>query len=387
MKRITILGSTGSIGRSALEVISRHKDRFEVAGLAAKNNIDLLEEQVKTFTPKIIAVADEKAAIELSRRMGTRQEILAGEEGINAVAAYKDCDFVLSAVVGFSGLIPTLHAIKAGKTIGLANKETLVTAGSIVMAEAKKCGVKILPVDSEHSAIFQCMEGHDIKYLKGIILTASGGPFAGKKAAELKNIRPVDALKHPNWRMGKKITIDSATLMNKGLEVIEAHHLFGLPAEKIRVLIHPQSIIHSMVEFIDGTILAQASTPDMRGPISYALSYPERLNDALAPLELDLIEKLSFSRPDTENFPCLNYAYEAQKKGGTMPTVLNASNEIAVNAFLNNRIFFNDIPVIIRETMQAYIPVPAPGIGEIIEADKWAREKAEEYIKNVKVNR
>lgn len=384
MKRVSILGSTGSIGRSALEVISRHKDRFEVAGLVARKNIDLLEEQIKTFAPKIIAVADEKAALELSRRVGTKQEILVGEEGVNAVAAYKACDFVLSAMVGFSGLMPTLHAIKAGKTIGLANKETLVTAGSIVMAEAERSGVKILPVDSEHSAIFQCMEGHDMKYLKGIILTASGGPFAGRKTAELKNIRPVDALKHPNWKMGKKITIDSATLMNKGLEVIEAHHLFGLPAEKISVLIHPQSIIHSMVEFVDGCILAQASTPDMRGPISYALSYPERLAHALAPLELDVIEKLSFSRPDTENFPCLNYAYEALQKGGTMPTVLNASNEIAVNAFLNGRIFFNDIPVIIKHTMHAYKPVPATGIGEIIEADKWAREKTEEYIKKCK---
>lgn len=383
MKRVSLLGSTGSIGQSALEVISRHKDKFEITGLAAKSNIDLLEKQIKTFAPRIVAVADEKAALELKKRVGTAQEILAGEEGIKAVAEYEACDFVLSAMVGFSGLIPTLHAIKAGKTIGLANKEALVTAGSIVMTEAKRFGVKILPVDSEHSAIFQCLEGHDLKYLKGIILTASGGPFAGKKAAELNGIRPVEALNHPKWKMGKKITIDSATLMNKGLEIIEAHHLFGLPAERIRVLIHPQSIIHSLVEFVDGSLLAQASTPDMKGPISYALAYPERLEDAMVPLELDIIETLSFSRPDTDNFPCLNYAYEALKEGGTMPTVLNASNEIAVNAFLKGRIFFNDIPVIIIGTMHSHKPVPATEIGTIIEADKWAREKAEKILKNI----
>ncbi|HET6515768.1 MAG TPA: 1-deoxy-D-xylulose-5-phosphate reductoisomerase [Thermodesulfovibrionales bacterium] len=380
MKRIAILGSTGSIGRSALDIISRHRDRFVVVGLAARSNIALLEEQVRVFSPKVVAVADERAALELTRRLGTKTEICSGEEGINAVAAYSESDFVLSAMVGFSGLVPTVLAIRAGKTIGLANKEVLVTAGDIVMEEAKAAGVRLLPVDSEHSAIFQCMDGQDARYLKRIILTASGGPFVGKKSEDLKDVSPEDALNHPNWKMGRKITIDSATLMNKGLEVIEAAHLFGLTAERIDVLIHPQSLVHSLVEFNDGSMLAQISLPDMRGPIAYALSYPERLSDTVATLRLDEIGKLTFQTPDTGSFPCLRYAYEALKEGGTMPAVLNAANEVVVNAFLEKRISFHDIPVIINKTMESHEVQEAIELDAVIEADRWARARAAEYI-------
>ncbi|MCL4474962.1 MAG: 1-deoxy-D-xylulose-5-phosphate reductoisomerase [Nitrospirae bacterium] len=381
MKKIVILGSTGSIGRMALDVISRSRDRFSVIGLVAGKNIDLLESQVKTFQPKIVAVAGEGDAQKLRKRLGPRPEVLAGGEGINAVAAYGGADFVLSAMVGFSGLMPTLHAIRAGKAIGLANKETLVIAGTIVMEEAKGHGVVILPVDSEHSAIFQCIEGHDRRYVKRVILTASGGPFMGKTIEELKVVTPEDALKHPKWNMGKKVTIDSATLMNKGLEVIEASHLFGLEADRIDVLVHPQSIVHSMVEFSDGGLLAQISMPDMRGPIAYALSYPQRLENTVPPLELDTIGKLTFYRPDSESFPCLGFAYDALREGGTMPAVLNAANEVMVNAFLKGRISFTQIPVIIKKTMHSHKTQKAAELDAVIEADRWAREKAEEYIK------
>ena len=381
MKRIVILGSTGSIGRMALEVISRSRDRFAVAGLVAGKNIDLLESQVKTFQPAIVAVAGEDDARELRKRLGPRPEVLAGGEGINAVASYGGADFVLSAMVGFSGLIPTLHAIRAGKVIGLANKETLVIAGTIVMEEAKDHGVVILPVDSEHSAIFQCIEGHDRRYVKRVILTASGGPFMGRTLEELKGVSPEDALKHPKWNMGKKVTIDSATLMNKGLEVIEASHLFALDADRIDVLVHPQSIVHSMVEFTDGGLLAQISMPDMRGPIAYALSYPQRLENTVPPLELDAIGKLTFERPDSESFPCLGFAYDALREGGTMPAVLNAANEVMVNAFLKGRIPFTHIPVIIKKTMHSHKTQKAAELDAVIDADRWAREKAGEYIK------
>lgn len=380
MKRIVILGSTGSIGRNALDVISRHRDRFKVAGLSAGSNIDLLEEQINIFKPPVVAVADGKSAGELRRRIAKGTEVLSGEEGINTVAAYKESDFVLSSIVGFSGLIPTLSAVRAGKVVGLANKESLVTAGPIVMKEAEQYGSKILPVDSEHSAIFQCVDGRDRGFLKRVILTASGGPFVGKKSGELKDVKPADALNHPNWKMGRKVTIDSATLMNKGLEVIEAAHLFSLAADRIAVLVHPESILHSLVEFTDNTMLAQMSVPDMRGPISYALSYPERLNSTVARLELEMIGKLTFYPPDTESFPCLKYAFDALKEGGTMPAVLNAANEVAVNAFLDKRVSFNTIPVIIEKTMNSHDTKRDNQLDSVIEADRWARKKAEEYV-------
>lgn len=383
MKHVTILGSTGSIGRSALEVISRCRDRFKVVGLTAKNNIELLEEQIKAFNPEIAAVADETCALELRKKLGIR--VLSGDSGIAEVASYNKADFVLSGIIGFAGLFPTLSAVRAGKTIGLANKESLVVAGEIVMKDAVKSGAKIIPVDSEHSAIFQCIEGRSRESVKRIVITASGGPFLGKSSSELNKVTIEDALKHPNWDMGKKITIDSATLMNKGLEVIEAHRLFGFSPDMIDVLIHPQSIIHSMIELKDRSCIAQLSVPDMKGPISYALTYPERLDDGHIPcLDLSAIGKLTFQKPDTECFPCLLYAYEAMKEGGTMPAVLNAANEVAVAAFMQSEIGFNDIPVVINNTMQLHERKPALEIDAVVEADRWARKKAKEYVNKVR---
>jgi 1-deoxy-D-xylulose-5-phosphate reductoisomerase len=387
MKRITILGSTGSIGRNALDVISHHRDWFKVAVLTAGKNIDLLEKQIKSFSPEVVALADEIAARELQKRTGKHHassfRILSGQDGVAEAAAYKDSDFVLSAIVGAAALIPTIKAIRSGKTIGLANKEALVMAGRIVTEESKKYGVRILPVDSEHSAIFQCIEGHGRSDLRRIILTASGGPFAGKSIKELHDITPKDALRHPRWKMGKKITIDSATLMNKGLEVIEAHYLFGLPSQKIDVLIHPQSIVHSMVEFHDRSCIAQLSIPDMRGPIAYALTYPRRLKDVIQGLSLDKIGALTFKKPDNKCFPCLSYAYTALDAGGTMPSVLNAANEVAVSAFLKGAIKFTEVPVIIRKTMDHHIVISEAELDVVIEADRWARKKAEEIIKSL----
>jgi len=382
MKRVTILGSTGSIGRSTLDVVANNRDNFKIVALTAGRNIELFEEQIRSFRPEIVAVADSEIANVLLKRIDGI-EILSGAEGINRVASYENSDFVVSSIVGSAGLIPTITAIRAGKSIGLANKEALVMAGEIVIAEAKKNTVKIIPVDSEHSAVFQCMGAYSKAEIKRIILTASGGPFFDKKKGDLEKIAVRDALKHPNWNMGQKITIDSATLMNKGLEVIEACWLFDMPPEKINVLIHRQSIVHSMVEFKDRSFLAQMSVPDMRGPISYALSYPERLSDTIPPLELDAIESLTFRKVDHDTFPCLSYAYEAIKTGGTMPCVLNASNEAAVNAFLASKIGFNDIPLIIKKTIDNHNVRPASTLESVLDADRWAREKAEQYIKEL----
>lgn len=387
MKRITVLGSTGSIGRNALDIIAHYRDKFEVVVLTAGNNVNLLEEQIKIFSPKVVALASEKAAEDLRKRLKKKYfldlEILHGQSGISEAASYKESDFVLSAIVGAAGLIPTLSAIRSGKTIGLANKEALVMAGEILMEESRNAGVTILPVDSEHSAIFQCIEGHKKSNIKRIILTASGGPFAGRSKKYLESIRPEEALKHPRWKMGKKVTIDSATLMNKGFEVIEAHYLFGIPPDRIDVLIHPQSIVHSMVEFIDGNCIALLSMPDMKGPIAYALTYPERLENVLSELDLGKIRTMSFEKPDIKSFPCLSYAYKALEVGGTMPSVMNAANEVAVNAFLNNQIKFTDIPVIINKTMKAHKVALKLNLDAIMEADAWARGKAKEIIKGM----
>ncbi|MDH4233278.1 MAG: 1-deoxy-D-xylulose-5-phosphate reductoisomerase [Nitrospirota bacterium] len=382
MKNIAILGSTGSIGRNTLDVIAQNRDRFRVTALAAGSNIDLFEQQIKIFSPGLIAVADKDAASALRKRL-KGVEILSGEEGINRVAAHEEADFVISAIVGSAGLLPTITAIKAGKTVGIANKEALVMAGDIVMKEAKKNKVKILPVDSEHSAVAQCIEGQNSSEIRRIILTASGGPFVDRTKKDLHHIKAKDALKHPNWSMGRKITIDSATLMNKGLEVIEACWLFDLPPEKVDVLIHPQSIIHSLVEFKDRSCLAQMSMPDMRGPISYALSYPERLAEPIPGLELEKIGSLTFRKPDHDLFPCLSYAYEAIKTGGTAPAVLNAANEIAVHAFLADAVGFNDIPVVIKKTVESHTVNTAPDLADVLEADRWAREKAVLYVKEL----
>lgn len=387
MKRLTILGSTGSIGRSTLDIVTSRRDRFKIAVLTAGNNIDLLEKQIKSFSPDVVAVSDEGAAAELRRRIGRRHssrlKILSGPDGVAEAAAYSNSDLVLSAIAGAAALVPTISAIRSGKTIGLANKESLVMAGSIMIEESRKYGAVILPVDSEHSAIFQCIKGHRKSDVRRIILTASGGPFADRSFGELNDITPEDALKHPKWKMGKKITIDSATLMNKGLEVIEAHHLFRLAPQRIDVLIHPQSIVHSMVEFNDRSCIAQLSVPDMKGPISYALSYPERLDDVIDGLDLNEVGSLTFKRPDSACFPCLSYAFTALEAGGTMPSVLNAANEVAVNAFLKGEIKFTEIPVIIRNTMNCHEVMPCTELDGVIQADRWAREKAGEVIKSL----
>lgn len=382
MKRITILGSTGSIGQSTLDVISRNSSEFRAVALVAGSNIDLLEEQISAFRPEVVAVADEKMAEKLSLRVhGTK--ILFGSDGIQQAAAYESADMVISAIVGAAGLLPTLTAIRAGKDVGLANKEALVMAGSIVMSEAKKNGVRIIPVDSEHSAVYQCLEGRRKEDVRRIILTASGGPFVNRAKDELEDITAEDALKHPNWSMGRKISIDSATLMNKGLEVIEACWLFDLSPDLVDVLVHPQSIVHSMVEFTDRTFLAQMSMPDMRAPIAYALSWPDRLEVPLQGLELERIGQLTFKKPDQDSFPCLTYAYEAIRQNGTVPAVLNAANEVAVHAFLDKNIGFNDIPAVIRRTVKAHAVDLQPSLDDVIAADRWARLTAGSFIKEI----
>jgi 1-deoxy-D-xylulose-5-phosphate reductoisomerase len=387
MKRIAILGSTGSIGRSALDIVSAHRDRFRVTVLTAGSNVALLDKQVESFAPDVVAVADNKAARELKRRIGKKRAslltILSGQDGIADAAAYEDSDFVLSAIVGAAGLIPTLSAVRSGKTIGLANKEALVMAGRILISESKKYRSKIIPVDSEHSAIFQCIEGHRKAVIRSIILTASGGPFAERRPADMVDITPEEALKHPRWKMGKKITIDSATLMNKGFEVIEAHHLFGLPLQSIDVVIHPQSIVHSIVEFKDRSCIAQLSVPDMKGPIAYALTYPQRIDNIIDGLSLHEIGTLTFKKPKKISFPCLSYAYRALEAGGTMPSVLNAANEVAVNAFLKGIIRFTEIPIIIRETMEEHTVKSDTELHAVIEADQWARKTAERVMKTL----
>lgn len=378
MKRVTVLGSTGSIGRSALDVIAGHGDRFKVVGLTAHRNTDLLVRQVEEFRPEVVAVSDEEAASRIRGKVPV--PVLHGEEGLCRVASLEEADFVLSAIVGFAGLMPTLAAVRAGKTVGLANKETLVVAGDIVVKEARDAGAKILPVDSEHSAVFQCMEGRDREHVRKVILTASGGPFVGRSLEELSRVTPADALNHPNWAMGRKITVDSATLMNKGLEVIEAHHLFGLDPERIDVLIHPQSVVHCVVEFTDGSAIAQMSVPDMRAAIAYALSHPERLSDVVAPLDLSALGRLTFQKPDLESFPCLSYAYEALREGGTVPSVLNGANEVAVEAFLEGKIGFTDIPAIIKDVMKTHGKDEVKSVEAVLRADRWARQRAGELI-------
>lgn len=385
MKKIAILGSTGSIGKNTLEIVQTFPERFKVIGLTAGKNISLLKDQIDKFRPEIVAVSTEKDYKDLKRLIkGKKPEILFGAEGISIISSLPDIDIVVSAIVGAAGLLPTFSAIKAGKTIALANKETLVMAGEIINAEVKKNKARILPIDSEHSAIFQCIEGRKKRDIKKIILTASGGPFLGKSKKQLEKVTPENALKHPSWIMGKKITIDSATLMNKGLEVIEAHHLFNMPAENIDVMIHPQSIIHSMVELVDGSFIAQMSVPDMKGPIAYALSYPERLLNVLNDLKLEKINTLTFLKPDHKNFPCLNLAYQALKTGGSMPAVLNAANEIAVDSFLKGIINFNTIPVIINKVMDMHSPSNSTNIEEILAVDRWAREEAYKFINKVR---
>lgn len=387
MKSLVILGATGSIGRSTLKIVDRFPERFTVKVLAAKSSVQRLAEQILKFKPDAAVVYDTDTAKALAQRLPPRSnlEILHGPDGYCAAAQWSGADMVVAAMVGAAGLAPTMAAIDAGKEIALANKETLVMGGALVTAAAARRGVRILPVDSEHSAIFQCLQGQRRQDLDKVILTASGGPFRETPAGEFACISPQQALKHPNWQMGAKITIDSATLMNKGLEVIEAKWLFDLPPEKIEVLVHPQSIVHSMVAFRDGSIIAQMGIPDMQGAIAYALSCPQRLALGQPLPDLAGLGALTFELPDLGRFPCLALAYEACHVGGTMPAVLNAANEVAVAAFLSGRLAFPAIYQVIRETMAAHDPEPADDLAGVLSADARARRVAQTKVEQLGV--
>jgi 1-deoxy-D-xylulose-5-phosphate reductoisomerase len=387
VKRIAILGSTGSIGQSALAVVDAHPDRLKIVALAAGENADLLASQVARYEPSIVALAS-GAAVDRLRAGGVRQLPTiapSGRDGLVAVASHPDADLVLCASAGTDALEAVLAAIEAGKTIALANKEVLVMAGGIVTEAARRNGVAILPVDSEHNAVHQCIHGRELADLRRIILTASGGPFRGRSASELSDVSAADALKHPTWRMGRKITIDSATLMNKGLEVIEAHWLFGLRADQIDVLLHPQSIVHSMVELTDGSLIAQLGVADMRLPIQYAFSYPERWQTSLGSLDLARAGRLDFDRPDTEAFPCLRLAYRALDAERSLPVVLNAANEVAVSRFLEGRIGFRAIPQIIEQTMDVHRPAEVSTLAAVRAVDDWARGHADDVARGLEL--
>ncbi len=381
MKNISILGVTGSIGTQALDVLRFHKDKFKLVAISAYKNIDLTLDIIEEFKPRVVAINDKASFEKLKNIKGTLDydfELLYGMEGLIKVATLKEVHTVLTSVVGMIGLKPTLEAIKCKKDIALANKETLVVAGELVMNEAKKYGVKILPVDSEHSAIFQCLQGNDLKSVDKIIITASGGPFRGYSKKQLENVTLNQALNHPKWSMGKKITIDSSTLMNKGLEVIEAHWLFDCDYENIEVVVHPQSMIHSMVQYKDGAVIAQLGVIDMKLPIQYALNYPLRDNNISEKLDFYKINELNFYKPDTEVFRCLKLAYKAGKMGGLMPTILNGANEVCVDLFLNEKIKYLDIPTIVEECMEVFKNDMEVSLRNIIDLDKSVRE----YIMN-----
>lgn len=377
MKNITILGSTGSIGTQTLDIV-RANDDLRVVAIAAGSNIQKIEEQIREFHPEIVCVYNEEAAANLKIAVAdTSVKVVAGMDGLIETAVYKGADIVVTAFVGMIGIRPTLEAIKAGKDIALANKETLVTAGHLVIQAAKDYGVKILPVDSEHSAIFQSLNGENRKEIDKILLTASGGPFRGRTREQMKDVKVEDALKHPNWTMGRKITIDSATMVNKGLEVIEAKWLFDVDFDDIQVVVQPQSLIHSMVQFKDGAIIAQLGTPDMRLPIQYALYYPERRFLAGDRVDFGKIARITFENPDTDNFIGLKLAYEAGRIGGSMPTVFNAANEKAVAKFLDRKIEFLEITDIIQYCMENHKVKENPSVSEILEIEQWAYELIE----------
>jgi len=384
MKNIALLGATGSIGVSTLEVARTHPEEYKIVALSAGRNKDLLLKQIEIFRPAAVAVLDESVAAEVCSDLPAHNapEVFFGVEGFVRLATFEGVDTVVSAITGAAGLVPTFEAIRAGKNVALANKETMVMAGPLVMAEAVKRGVTILPIDSEHSAILQSLQGHAREDLKRVILTASGGPFRDLSLDGMRGVTAAQALRHPNWQMGPKITIDSATLMNKGLEVIEARWLFDLKMDQIDILIHPQSIVHSMVEYRDGSVISQMGRPDMTIPISYALSYPRHLVNALPPLDLETIGDLSFKKPDMSRFKCLELALKAGKAGGSMPAVLNGANEIAVEAFLKGKIGFLDIPNVIEKTMNAHTHSTIDTIEAVIAADEWARDTATGQLPN-----
>ena len=383
MKNISLLGSTGSIGKQTLEVAAANPDKMKIRVLAAHASDTILEEQIRAVEPDFAVLTDKEAAARLKARYNGKTEILAGEEGLLAAATYSEVDTVLASMVGYAGLRPTMAAINCGKNIALSNKETLVAAGSLVMEAVAKNNVSLTPVDSEHSAIFQALQGGKEDEVKRLLITASGGPFRGKKRSELETVTLAQCLNHPNWSMGKKITVDSSTLANKGLEVIEAHWLFNMPYEKIDVVVHPQSIIHSLVEFCDGSVIAQLGEPDMRLPIQYALSYPCRYHKAFDQLDLIKAGTLTFEAPDMEAFPSLRIAIDCGKAGGTLPCVFNAANEEAVYAFLDNKIKYLDIPYITEKVASLHQNIAAPCIEDIERADAEARAAAQSIIANL----
>ncbi|HNY50719.1 MAG TPA: 1-deoxy-D-xylulose-5-phosphate reductoisomerase [Smithella sp.] len=385
MKKITLLGSTGSIGCSTLDVVEKNPDRFQIVALAAGENIHKIKRQIERCKPKLVSVKTKETALKLREALTTRHrvKILYDVEGMKEVASFPSADIVVSAIAGSAGLVPTLAAIEAGKDIALANKETMVLAGEIVTKKAAKKGINIIPVDSEHSAIFQCLQGNRRENLRKIILTASGGPFLKYTVRQLQKVTLNQTLRHPKWKMGKKITIDSASMMNKGLEIIEAKWLFNVDISAIDVLIHPQSIVHSMVEFIDGAFLAQMGVPDMKIPIAYALSYPERMKNDIVPLNLAKEKTLEFYQPDVKKFPCLDIACHACLDGGTAPAVLNASDEIAVEAFMQKMIRFVDIPVIIEKVLNDHKIIKKPSLEDILSSDRWARIKTKTIIERM----
>jgi 1-deoxy-D-xylulose-5-phosphate reductoisomerase len=385
MKQIAILGSTGSIGCNTLRVVDALKGEFGVAALGAGSNVELLTRQVEQYRPRMVSVSDEESAEKLLyelKRLGvvSLPEIGVGVDGLCEVATCDGVEIVIGAVVGALGLLPTYRALELGRRVALANKETLVVAGELMTRAAAESGAELLPVDSEHNALHQCLRGERRGEVKRLILTASGGPFRNSSKEEIENATRDNALNHPTWRMGAKITIDSATMMNKGLEVIEARWLFNVSADDIDILVHPQSAVHSMIELVDGSIIAQLGVTDMRHAIQYALTYPERRPAELPPLDLTTLGKLEFFAPDTEKFPCVKLAYDALRRGGTMPAVLNAANEIAVAAFLDEKIRFGDIPRLIRAACEAHTPQPASSLDTVLAADRWARDWVEQEI-------
>jgi len=384
MKQIAILGSTGSIGCNTLRVVDALKGGFGVAALGAGSNVELLAEQVEQYRPRVVSARDEEGAeklrYELRRRGVKPPRVGVGVEGLCEVATCDGVEIVIGAVVGARGLLPVYRALELGRRVALANKETLVVAGELMTRAAEKSGAELLPVDSEHNALHQCLRGERRGEVRRLILTASGGPFRNSSKEEIENATPAQALRHPTWRMGAKITVDSATMMNKGLEVIEARWLFNASADEIDILVHPQSVAHSMIELVDGSIIAQLGVTDMRHAIQYALTYPERLPAELPPLDLTLLGKLEFFAPDTEKFPCVTLAYDALRRGGTAPAVLNAANEVVVAAFLDEKIKFGDIPRLIRAACEAHTPQPASSLETALAADQWARDWVERKI-------
>jgi 1-deoxy-D-xylulose-5-phosphate reductoisomerase len=380
MKSLAVIGATGSVGKNTLRVVEHLKDRFQIFALAAHSTVDLLAEQTAAFHPSVVAIGDPARVAQFRQRCTELRvpmpEVVTGQSGLRQIASAPQVDIVVSAAVGAAGLQPTYSAVAAGKTVALANKEAMVVGGELLRKTAERTGARLIPIDSEHSALDQCLRSGQRGEVRRLILTASGGPFRETPAEQFAKITPEEALKHPTWQMGKRITVDSATLMNKGLEVIEARWLFDIAPERIDIMVHPQSVVHSMVEFVDGSIVAQLGTADMRQPIQYALTYPERLPSAVASLDWTMVPRLDFNPPDRKRFPCINLAYRAIEMGGTAPAVVNAADEVVVQAFLDKKLPFSDIPKIVAATLEAHRVQPADRLESVMEADAWARSHA-----------